>query len=131
MKLVTNVLLATLTLTTLGFAKDKKSCDATSTGTVVSFHNQQETSGSIYGANGVISGGTSTFDRRVYVVNTGTTTMEITGWEHGRKRSKRPALLIGQTLPFCTDGKFAYVVLDGVEHRYAIFSASETASETK
>jgi len=117
---------ALLGLATAAFAKSKPEQDYPLTGTVVSFHNQQEVRGS--GSGGDVQMGT--FERRVYVVKTSSGTLEISGWDSTRgfmghsKDSKRPPLSIGQTLTYHTDGKFIYTVLeDGKEHRYAIFAA--------
>jgi DNA-binding LytR/AlgR family response regulator len=97
-------------------AKGEKPKDHPLTGTVVSFHAQQEVRGD--------EDSVRTVERRVYVVKTDTGTLEITGWDRGSKASKRPPLAIGQTLTFRTDGKYIYIVLsDGKEHRYYILAA--------
>jgi hypothetical protein len=103
----------------LAAAKDKNSPEYSLSGTVVSFHAQQE----VDGVGDVVN----TYQRRIYVLRTDTGTMEITGWEHGGKAKKRPPLEIGQIIKFRTDGKYIYAVLDdGKEHRFYIEAANQT-----
>jgi len=118
MKNVIPVIVAVLLLASVTFAKSKPEQSYPLTGTVVSFHAEQEVRAS--------DGNAHTYERRVYVVKTASGTLEVTGWEHGfRKASKRPPLSVGQSLAYRTDGKFLYTVLeDGKEHRYAIFAAN-------
>ena len=105
-------------------AKDKPR-DYPLSATVVSFHSQAEVRGSATGTNGTFVGSTGTYERRVYVLKTNTGTLEITGWEHGSKRKKRPPLSIGQDVKYRTDGTYLYTVLeDGKEHRYYLVSAA-------
>jgi hypothetical protein len=97
-------------------AKDEKPKDCPLTGTVVSFHAHQGMRGN--------EDRVHTYERRVNVVKADAGTLEITGWDRGRKASKRPPLAIGQALTFRTDGKFVYTVLDdGKEHRFYIMAA--------
>jgi hypothetical protein len=99
------------------------------TGTIVSFHAEREVRGS--------DGDIDTYSRRVYVLKTDTTELEITGWDSMRhapftksKAQKRPPLSIGQKITYRTDGKFIWTMLDdGVEHCYYINSAKAASDE--
>lgn len=120
-KILSCILSFLLVTSVLATTKGKKSPEYTLSGTVVSFHAQQE----VGGAGDVVN----TYQRRIYVLKTDTGTMEITGWEHGGKAKKRPPLEIGQIIKFRTDGKYIYTMLDdGKEHRFYIESANQTPS---
>jgi len=103
-----------------------KNFDYPLSGTVVSFHAQQEVRGSgSTDYQGNYSSNVGTYERRVYVVKTDSGTIEVTGWEHGFKALKRPPLTVGRELKYRTDGKYIYTVLDdGKEHRFYLMSAS-------
>ncbi len=111
------VIIFSLAICQVALAKDKNPKDYPLSGTIISFHAQQEVSGNEDSVN--------TFERRVYVLKTDTGTLEISGWENGFKARKRPTLSIGQMLKFRTDEKFIYTQLDdGKEHRYYIMSSN-------
>jgi DNA-binding beta-propeller fold protein YncE len=94
-------------------------------GVVESFHALQEVSGSGYSLpSGYGSSSVDTFERRVYVVKTENTRLEITPWESRGDSKHRPELAIGQSISFRDDGKYLYTVLNGKEHRYSILSAA-------
>jgi hypothetical protein len=121
--IVVSLIVLALALAASAKSKPKETKDYPLTGTVISFHAEQEVAGS--------DGDVSTYSRRVYVLKTDTGGLQITGWDSTvslfkkSKAQKRPSLSIGQRLTFRTDGKFIWTVLDdGVEHRYYINSAS-------
>jgi hypothetical protein len=114
---------------TLSVSAKKEPKDYPLSGTVVSFHAEKEVRGS--------EGDVDTYSRRVYVLKTDTSEIEITGWDSMRrapftksKAQKRPPLSIGQKITYRTDGKFIWTVLDdGIEHRYYINSAKAASDE--
>jgi hypothetical protein len=102
-----------LALTLLAFAK-KEPKEYPLSGTVVSFHAEKEVSGT--------DGDIDTYSRRVYVLKTDTSELEITGWDSQRhapftksKAQKRPPLSIGQKITYRTERE---VYLDGARRWY-------------
>ena len=114
-------------VTTLALARGKEATIYAESGVIESFHALQEVSGSGYALpSGYGGSSVNTFERRIYVLRTESSTLEITGWEKRGLSKHRPALTIGQVLSFRQDDKFFYTVLsDGKEHRYYVMSAKK------